>query len=224
MKVTVVAVYGSDLTIANAARVSFAKHKDTFDDADARLLAYLARHQHWSPFRHVFLQLHIHCPEFVARQLYKHVVGIAATTACPTPDHAWNEVSGRYVSLTNVYQPPEMSWRQAPQRAKQGSGDLIASRDTQLKADVWYQEAMQKSLSTYRLMLGAGIAPEQARMVLPMSFMTEFYWTASFQAVMNVVRLRTAPDAQQEIRQLAERIRDEVAKAFPAAYRAFSRT
>lgn len=144
--VTLVEKFGSDLTIANAARVSFGKKVEKFQAAEQRLLNYLARHQHWSPFRHVFLQLHIQCPEFVARQLYKHIVGISVTAGHPTVDHAWNEISGRYVELADVYFQPEKSWRTKPDSAKQGSGGPHESEQVQLKADLVYQEAVSRSV------------------------------------------------------------------------------
>lgn len=222
--VTLVEKFGSDLTVANAARVSYGKRITKFGPKDQGLLNYLAKHEHWSPFRHVYLQLHIRCPEFLARQLYKHIVGISVTANQSVPDHAWNEISGRYVELQDVYIPPEMSWRAKPGHSKQGSGKLVEDRQTQLKADLAYQQAVDACLAAYRFMLKSGIAPEQARMVLPVSFMTEFYWTASFQAIANVIRLRTAPDAQKEIRDLVAQIETMFKEAFPAAFEAFAQT
>ena len=220
-QVTLIQGFGSDLTIVNAARVSFGKRSARFSRSDKKLLKYLAKHKHWSPFRHVYLQLHIKCPEFVARQLYKHIVGISVTAAEPTVDHAWNEISGRYVELQDIYVPPAESWRARPKCGKQGSGELVTNRQTQKTADRMYQDAMAKCLATYQYMTLNGIAAEQARMVLPVSFMTEFYWTASFQAVMNVIALRTAPDAQKEIRDLAVQIEAIAQEAFPRAFEAF---
>ncbi len=215
--------FGSDLTIVNAARVSYGKRSKEFSKGDQGLLNYLAKHKHWSPFRHVYLQLHIQCPEFVARQLYKHVVGISVTAAEPTVDHAWNEISGRYVELQDIYVPPAKSWRARPKRgqSKQGSGVLVADEQIQIKADLAYQGAVFKCLEAYKFMTLHGIAAEQARMVLPVSFMTEFYWTGSFQAVMNVIALRAASDAQKEIQDLAVQIEAIAKEAFPGAFEAF---
>lgn len=224
--VSLIEAFGSDLTVVNAARVSFGKRAEEYKETDQRLLNYMAKHQHWSPFRHCFLQLHIRCPEFVARQLYKHIVGISVTAGHPVPDHAWNEISGRYVELQDIYVPPEGEWRQKPGKgqSKQGSGGLVESKQVQAKADIIYRDAVDKCLLAYNYMLNNGIAPEQARMILPISFMTEFYWTASLQAVMNVVQLRTTPDAQKEIRDVAEQIEQIVQESFPGSYKAFKET
>lgn len=221
-QVTLVQQFGTDLTVVNAARVSFGKRVDEIHEADRRLLRYLARNQHWSPFRHVYLQLHVRCPEFVARQLYKHAVGIATTATHARPDEPWNEVSGRYVPLQQVYRPPPRSWREAPApgHSKQGSGALIGDEAVQLTADAAYTEAVDKCCATYAFLIKKGVAQEQARMVLPMSFMTEFYWTASLQAVAHLVQLRTAPGAQQETRDVARLIEVLAAAAFPCAWEA----
>ena len=101
---------GDDLTVANSARVSFGKRKNKYDKNDERLVSYLAKHKHFSPFRHLVVQFHIKAPEFVMRQWYKHVVGIETTSSYPTKDHAWNEISGRYVPIEEYYIPTV--WRQ----------------------------------------------------------------------------------------------------------------
>ena len=96
---------GTDLTVVNSARVSFGKRKETYDKSDEKLVKYLAKHKHFSPFRHLIVQLHIKAPEFVMRQAYKHVVGIETSSSHSTKDHAWNEISGRYVPVEEYYFP-----------------------------------------------------------------------------------------------------------------------
>ena len=96
---------GNDLSVVNSARVSFGKRKETWDKSDERLVTFLAKHKHFSPFRHLQVQFHIKAPEFVMRQWYKHVVGIETTSSSVTKDHAWNEISGRYVPVEEFYIP-----------------------------------------------------------------------------------------------------------------------
>ena len=103
---------GNDLTVVNSARVSFGKRKETFDKSDERLVRYLAKYKHYSPFRHLQVQFHIKAPEFVMRQWYKHVVGIETTSNSATKDHAWNEISGRYVPVEDYYEPSV--WKNNP--------------------------------------------------------------------------------------------------------------
>ena len=103
--VEVLGFVGTDLTVANAARVSFGKRKSIYEKNDYRLVRFLAKNKHFSPFRHLVVQFHIKAPEFVMRQTYKHVVGIEATSSYPTKDHAWNEISGRYVPVEEYYIP-----------------------------------------------------------------------------------------------------------------------
>lgn len=222
-EVTLKGHLGSDLGIVNAARVSYGKEKNTFEEGDQKLLNYLVKHKHWSPFRHAQIQLHIKCPEFVARQLYKHVVGISSTSNSHTVDHAWNEISGRYVLLPEIYIPPSQSWRSKPKKgqSKQGSGDIIEDRQFQIKSDLLYKETVEKCFTCYKFLLENDVAFEQARMILPLSFMTEFIWTASLQAVMNVIELRTSSDAQKEIRDVANQIKEVTEQLFPKSYLAF---
>ena len=216
-KVNLLGVLGDDITVVNAARVSYGNRITSLQPRDVKLMRYLAKHQHHSPFRHIVLQFHIKCPEFVARQMYKHVVGINTTATNVFQDHAWNEISGRYVELHEFYEPKE--WRQKPAKgkSKQGSGGAM-DNDKQQEAQAIYQFALTTMEDCYKTLLGMGIAAEQARMVLPMSFMTEFYWTASFQAVMHFVKLRAADDSQKEIRDLAKQIDDLVKNCLPTTH------
>ena len=197
--VEVIDCLGTDLTVANSARVSFGKRKDKYDRSDERLVRYLAKHKHFSPFRHLIVQFHIKAPEFVTRQLYKHVVGIETTSSSITKDHAWNEISGRYVPVEEYYIPE--NWRQQSEDSKQAS---IGSIKEQEEAAEAYAAALQVGKHYYEKLLELGVAKEQARILLPLSQYTELYWTASFQATCNFIELRDKPDAQWEIREYAK--------------------
>lgn len=209
-------VYGSDLTVVNAARVSFGKRVHEFRGKDQKLLNYLAKNKHYSPFRHVFVQFHIKMPEFVARQHYKHVVGIETTSTHPVKDHAWNEISGRYVQVSDVYRPD--IWRAQSDDNKQASHGEI---DNQQFAHEIYDSALKTIMSVYESLLNEGVSREQARMILPLSQYTECYWTASFQSIMNFVELRNHEHAQYEIRLYAKAIGDIIKKEFPYSYNAW---
>ncbi len=210
------AIFGNDLTIINAARVSFRTKKEELDVKDISLLKYLAKNKHYSPFRHAMIRFHISCPEPVARQLYKHVVGIETTSANPTKDHAWNEVSGRYKVVDTFHTPT--NFRAQSTDNKQASEGSI---DDQEKAADVYASTLEFSKSAYKQLLDLGVAKEQARFVLPFAQYTEFYWTASFQALANVIELRDHPHAQWEIQQYAEILKMILQKEFPQAYNAW---
>ena len=208
---------GSDTTIVNAARVSYGQEVEEMGDKDIRLVKYLAKHNHTSPFRHVMVQLHIRCSEMIARQLYKHVVGIECISGDATKDHAWNEISGRYVELdTDFWVPNE--WRSLPGKgqSKQGSGKPV-DLESQEEAFRLYTKAMTVSKEAYNGLLSVGVCKEQARCVLPMAFNTEFYWTASLQAMVNVVKLRNKPDAQREVQVIGAEIEKIIRDKFPIA-------
>ena len=191
---------GSDLTVVNAARVSFAKHHDTFDVDDTKLINYLAKHNHWSPFGHASMQFHIKAPMFVARQLVKHQVGLV-----------WNEVSRRYVDdEPEFYTPTE--WRRAAENKKQGSSDETIEYSV-LPA---YTFAKQY----YENMLDKGVAPEMARMVLPQAMMTEWYWSGTLYAFARVCNLRCKSDAQKETQDVGWKIDEIAKKLFPVSWRA----
>lgn len=209
---------GSDLTVVNSARVSFGKRKATLSDGDKKLIKYLAEHQHWSPFRHVQLQFHCKVPEFVARQWYKHVVGISYSEL-PTVDHAWNEVSLRYVDASefNFYTPD--GFRKQSEDNKQASTDeWVSDPDDRLKKG--YLDHCQGALNLYHQLVEHGVAKEQARGVLPLNIYTEFYWTASLQALVNFIKLRKHPGAQYEIRLYADALEKLTRQVVPASYEA----
>ena len=195
MNIQLIDKMGSDLSVVNAARVSFAKKKDVLDQSDEKLIKYLADHDHWSPFGHTTLQFLIKAPVFVARQLVKHQVGLV-----------WNEVSRRYVDYEPEFYVPFM-WRGKPENKKQGSSE------DEIEYDI--TPTMQYCKETYNNLLKAGIAPEMARMVLPQNMMTEWYWTGSLMAFVRVVNLRVKPDSQEETRMIAIQMSQHLKDHFP---------
>ena len=217
--IEVVDTLGDDLTPVNAARVSFGGRSDTFTEKDKRLSKFLIKHKHFSPFRHQHIMVIIKAPEFVLRQWYKHVVGIETTSTHATKDHAWNEISGRYVEVEDFYYPEV--WRKQSEDNKQASEgeleDLQQKRMTHI-----YNEYMKQVEMTYERMVGAGMAKEQARIVLPLSQYTQVWWTASFQSVMNFIELRDEPTAQVEIQEYARALKKIMLDAFPETTKLWS--
>ncbi len=201
---------GSDLTVVNSARVSFGKQKGTFDERDRILVKFLAENKHYSPFRHLIVQFHIKAPEFVMRQWYKHVVGIETSSSYPTKDHAWNEISGRYVPVSDFYFPS--NWRKQSEDNRQASEGAIENQE---EANKIFNETMDLLANSYEKLLSLGVAKEQARIILPLNQYTEVYWTASFQAIMNFLDLRDDPHAQWEIREYAIVIKDIMFEIYP---------
>ena len=195
---------GDDLDVVNAAKVSFAKESKEFDDNSVRLIKYLAKHKHMSPFGHCFASFHVKAPIFVARQLVKHKF------------LRWNEVSRRYVDDEPEFYVPDM-WRGRSADKKQGSdGEVkLGTLDTAIVSDSPYD-----ALSAYRALLEAGVAPEQARMVLPQSTMTEWWWSGSLDAFADMCNLRCKPDTQYETRLVADQISDKMRELFPVSWQA----
>ena len=207
---------GSDLTVVNAARVSFGKRKTTLSDGDVKLIRYLAKHQHWSPFRHVQIQFHCKVPEFVARQWYKHVVGISYSEA-PTVDHAWNEISLRYVDASEFeYYTPDGFRKQSADNKQASTDELLDDVGETFKHR--YQKQCEESFTLYQDLVNAGVAKEQARGLLPLSVYTEFYWTASLQALVNFIQLRQHEGAQYEIRCFANALESLTRQLIPTSY------
>jgi len=212
MEVRLIDHMGSDLTVVNAARVSFNKTSewDVIPEAgptegflkyeDERLIKYLAKHGHWTPFGHGSLQFHIKAPVFVARQLVKHQVGLV-----------WNEVSRRYVDDEPEFYEP-MRWRLAAEDKKQGSSEETIPYDV----SATYMHAQ----STYSAMLAKGVAPEMARMVLPQSMYTEWYWSGTLMAFARVCNLRCKPDVQLETRDVCDDIDKLAEEIFPYSWEA----
>ena len=200
MNVNLVDVMGTDLSIVNAARVSFAKESNEFSDKDEKLIKYLAKHNHWSPFGHASLQFRIKAPIFVARQLVKHQVGLV-----------WNEVSRRYVDDEPEFFIPDQ-WRSRPENSKQGSGEEIIIYNI--------ESTMQFVKQTYQNLLKANVAPEMARMVLPQNMYTEWYWSGSLMAFARVCNLRCKDDTQAETQHIADCIDWYLHEKFPVSWEA----
>ena len=171
--VEVVDSLGNDLTVVNSARVSFGKRKKYWDKSDEHLVRYLVKHKHFSPFRHLQVQFHIKAPEFVMRQWYKHVVGIETTSNSSTKDHAWNEISGRYVPVDDYYYPSY--FRKQSEDNKQASEGEI---ENQKQGYFLWEKGLYQVQEIYKELLELGVAKEQARTILPLSQYTEVYWTA----------------------------------------------
>ena len=208
MEVTLIDYMGSDLTVVNAARVSFGKRKGKaeFDNSDKKLINYLAKHNHWSPFGHCSIQFYIKAPVFVARQLVKHQVGLT-----------WNEISRRYVDTEPEFFEPDV-WRGAADDKKQGSSDEAININPKDDMVNDYQKTLNRAKWTYEELLRKGVCPEQARMVLPQSMITEWYWSGTLYAFARVCNLRCKPDAQQETREIANMIDKECGKLFPISW------
>ena len=210
IKVTYIDHMGSDLTVANAARVSFGKTSEMEDDPwgppklkakDDKLIRYLAKHRHISPFGHCFASFHIKSPIFVARQLVKHSY------------LRWNEVSRRYVSDKPEFYEPKV-WRGQSKDKKQGSEGVVDVGD--------WGDANWACLKAYNDLLDMGVAPEQARMVLPQSLMTEWYWSGSLDAFARMANLRCKPDTQAETRIVADQISEKMKELFPVSWDALT--
>lgn len=200
MRCELIDYMGSDDRVVDAARVSFDKIAVNFtDDQNHKLLIYLCKHNHWSPFSHVMITMRETVPIFVARQRFKHMVGFT-----------YNEISRRYVDDTPEFYEPEM-WRMAPENAKQGSsGDHPSNDFWEERIANWHMDA---SL-LYEAMIEQGVAPEQARMVLPQSMYTSYYVTGSLAAWARAYKLRSDPHAQKEIQDLAAQW-NEIISALP---------
>ena len=217
-EVTLIDSMGTDLSVVNAARVSFNKKatwghhvpgQGIFElkEGDKKLIRYLAKHGHWTPFGHATLSYHIKAPIFVARQLVKHQVGLV-----------WNEVSRRYVEDTPEFWMPEV-WRGRPTDKKQGSSEEeIVWLDREQRVGAGVDKACEYAVEIYEKMIRAGVAPEQARMVLPQNTYTEWYWTGSLYAFARVCGLRCKGDTQEETRNVAWEIHDLAKEKFPISW------
>ena len=225
IKVDLIDYMGSDLSVVNAARVSMAKEsewgtverytyadqdfpevEEVLLDKDVKLINYLAKHKHWTPFSHPQVSFRIKAPIFVARQWFKHMIGITR-----------NETSRRYVDEEPEFYFPDV-WRGRPHGSiKQGSS---GKHETSDDWDMVAKDHLGTSLLVYNNMIADGVAPEQARMILPQNMMTEWIETASLAAVCRSVKLRIDPHAQQETREVAEQIAELVAPLFPVSWSA----
>jgi len=202
IEVTLIDHMGSDLSVVNAARVSFGKKHWEFDHVrDTKLINYLAKHKHLSPFGHAFASFHIKAPIFVARQLVKHSY------------LRWNEISRRYVDDEPEFYVPDV-WRGRAENVKQGSAGEV-----KLPYLVPH-EFNRSALYEYETLLEAGVAPEQARMILPQSTITEWYWSGSLDAFANMCRLRLKEDTQDETRLVAQQIDAQMRDLYPVSWAA----
>lgn len=188
---------GDDLMVVNAARVSYGKSKEEFDGKDEKLIKFLIKHKHTSPFRHPQLQFRIKCPIFVERQLFKHQVGLTA-----------NSISGRYVDFSDSYDLPTRLRRQS-KSSKQGSEGFIEGIQSDALIDL-YNDAIKNCADVYKKLCESGVAKEQARGVLPLCLQTQFVWTGSLAAFIHLWSLRLKTDTQQETREVAKMMFDEV--------------
>lgn len=215
---------GSDLSVVNAARVSFGKRKTELDAKDAKLIRYLAQHKHMSPFRHVVFSFTLEgVSEVVCRQLYKHQVGCAYTSGeFREVATTWNEISGRYVEFEPEFHVPD-NFRQQNKSNKQASleGELVEKNS---EAKVLYLEALEQSYESYKKLLSLGVCKEQARLVMPLSFKNSLVWTTSLEACVHFVRLRDHDGAQLEIRNLARAVRQLIDPICPHSIAALLET
>ena len=211
MKVELLEQFGDDLMVANTARVSYGKHSEVLDEArDGKLINYLAKHGHTSPFRHPQLRFWIQCAIFVERQLFKHQVGVST-----------NSISGRYVDFSDSYDLPKRLRFQSKDSKQGSNGDLPDSINEILVADMDAHIANARLL--YARLCEAGVSKEQARSILPLCLETTFIWTGSFQAFTHLCHLRLKPDAQKETRDVVAEMLAQV-KAngkFPLSLAAF---
>jgi thymidylate synthase (FAD) len=203
-------VFGGDLTVVNAARVSFAKESYEMTLADEKLIQYLAKHNHNSPFFHPQVRFRIKMPIFVVREWYRHQIGFAR-----------NEVSRRYVdSVPECWTPSIEQLRERDPKIKQGSKESCVHDAEELH--LYVKDHMEGCISLYEHLLSRGVAPEVARCVLPQSMMTEFIETGSLAAYARLYNLRRDPSAQKEIRDYAGKIGEFMEKSFPISWKALT--
>jgi len=221
VKVDLLDFMGDDLSIVNAARVSFSKqsewetgefceqcndyHDPYLAERDTKLINYLARHNHWTPFGHCFASFRIKAPIFVARQLGKHQVGLV-----------WNEVSRRYVDDEPEFYVPK-TLRKRAENVKQGSSDEPVDS---IKAEFAIRFSEETAFEAYKTLLAEGVCPEQARAILPQSTYTEWVWSGSLAAFARVCKLRLDPHTQYETRLIAAHIDNDLKSLFPVSWKA----
>lgn len=214
IKVEYIDHMGSDLSTANSARVSFDKQVDSVSDGDVKLIKYLAKHKHMTPFRHNQIQIRCNAPIFIARQLGKHQAGLS-----------WNEVSRRYVDSKPEFFVPD-EWRGRPDGSiKQGSGGVVEQNegrhfDAYLNDDcpMYYEDILNVCLDWYEK--NQHVAPEMARMILPQSMMTSWYWTGNLISFAHVYKERIAEGAQLEAQWFAEELDKVIRPLFPESWSA----
>lgn len=207
---------GSDLSVVNAARASFAKESEDLSEKDAKLIHFLARENHTSPFRHAFISFEFKAPLMVARQHWKY---------CVSSYHAvdgWNEASRRYItSDEEFYIPSAKEWRSAPDNKKQGSGDPVSLEIGSLAMQM-LMEDVERQHAHYKWAMDQGICAEQARLFLPAyGLYVNYRWSASLQSVLHFINQRIADDAQKEIQDYAHAVYSLAQPLFPVSFQAF---
>lgn len=203
---------GSDLSVVNAARVSYDKESFELDDKDKRLIDFLAREGHTSPFRHASVTFEVFAPLLIARQWWKYTI----SSAHIDDQNGWNESSRRYVTEEpKFYLPKKDEWRSAPENSKQGSGEPIEVERGRYLTQTLYNHYVV-GLNLYEMALDEGVAPEQARLFLPAyGLYVRWYWTTSLQGVAHFLKQRLADDSQKEIQLYAQAVRDLTEPLFP---------
>lgn len=218
MEVSYIDHCGSDLSVVNAARVSFSKESDweeveciggkavtqVLSEKDAKLIRYLAKHKHFSPFNHSFISLRIKAPVFVARQLVKHKF------------LPWNEVSRRYVDDEPEFYYPDV-WRASAENVKQGSGGAHENQSPEFGEELAPYALMEDAAYVYKKMIEGGYCAEQARMILPQNMMTEWYWSGTLGAYCDMLKLRLDSHAQKETQEVAQMVRNIIEPLFPVS-------
>ena len=216
--VRLVDVMGTDLTTVNAARVSYDKASHEMTEKDERLIKYLAREGHTSPFRHSMLQFEIYAPLMVARQHFKYLSGSSFQEGSGDNMQAWNESSRRYITEEPAFYVPETyEWRSAPDNSKQGSGKPVDGDTGQFYTHA-LDSLIEKGEELYNSALKEGICAEQARLFLPAYGMyVRYYWTASLQSVSHFLNQRLAHDSQVEIQEYAKVVKELAIEKFPVS-------
>ena len=208
IEVTYIDRMGDDRSVVNAARVSFGKHSGRYTtEQNDKLINYLAKHKHLSLFNPTFITFHVKAPVFVARQLVKHEY------------MPWNEISRRYVDDEPEFYTPEV-WRGRSADKKQGSEGVVDVMESYFHADELGNTISQVTLDLYHNLLSEGVAPEQARMVLPQSTMTEWYWSGTLGAFAKMCKLRCATDTQYESQLVANQISEKLGTLYPVSFQA----
>jgi thymidylate synthase (FAD) len=209
---------GSDLAVVNAARVSYAKESNELNEKDIRLIKFLAREGHTSPFRHVILQFEIYAPLMVARQWWKYVIGSAHFEGTGDSLEAWNESSRRYITEEpTFYIPTSEEWRSKPENSKQGSGNVL-NDEIGAKLSTELLEYIELGIQKYESALEDGLCAEQARLFLPSYGMyVRWYWTASLQSICHFLSQRLEYDAQKEIQDYAKAILELSKPLYPSS-------
>lgn len=214
MQVQYITHSGSDLLVVNAARVSFAKESKQFNDKDQKLITYLAEHKHWLPFRHPQVTLRCKAPLPIARHLGKHQVGFS-----------WSEESRRYIDTPPEFYWPD-KWRKRADNKKQGSSDEVFETEPLVAIKEWERGQVVAApskvhsilVAMYNGLVALGVAPEQARMILPQNMMVNWVWTGSLLGWAQMCKARLADDAQRETQEFARRVQDVVAPLYPVSW------